>query len=101
MARHNFQTADDAAAPPLTPNTGGVNVGTDLVGRRSKKSADGIDWRSFSSYLPDEMQREFRAECILSGIEVRQGLEQAVRTWLETRQASRAAAIDEMDGQAD
>ncbi|MFD5415219.1 hypothetical protein [Streptomyces nojiriensis] len=91
MARHNFETPDTVNEPPLRPNTGGVKAGAEL-GRRTRRTSDGIDWRSFSSYLPEEMQREFRAECILGGIEVRQGLEQAVRTWLQTRQAGRAAA---------
>ncbi|MER5418176.1 hypothetical protein [Streptomyces virginiae] len=46
------------------------------------------------------MQREFRAECTLAGIEVRQGLEQAVRTWLQTRQAGRVEAEAAFDEQA-
>ncbi|MFZ3475450.1 hypothetical protein ACODT4_41395 [Streptomyces sp. 2.9] len=99
MVRHNFETSDTVNEPPLKPHTDGIKVGVELT-RRGRRTSDGIDWRSFSSYLPEEMQREFRAECILGGIEVRQGLEQAVRTWLETRQASRAAAVEEMDQQA-
>ena len=90
MPRHNFETPDDVSEPPLTPNTGGVTVGADL--RRRRKQNGETDWRSFSSYLPDDLQKSFRAECIMSGIEVRQGLEQAVRTWLQTRKESRAEA---------
>ncbi|MGA5220892.1 hypothetical protein ACPCAE_33150 [Streptomyces cinereoruber] len=87
MPRHNFETPDEVAEPPLTPNTGGVNVGTAL-GRRPRKAA-ATDWRSFSSYLPDDLQKEFRAACIMAGIEVRQGLDQAVRAWLESQKASK------------
>jgi hypothetical protein len=90
MPRHTFETPETVTEPPLTPNTGGVNVGTDL-GRRSRKQGDGIAWRSFSSYLPEDLQRAFRAECILTGIEVRQGLDEAVRAWLEARKASKPA----------
>ncbi|MFC8223948.1 hypothetical protein ACFUTY_37990 [Streptomyces sp. NPDC057362] len=88
MARHNFETPDDVTEPPLTPNTGGVRVGADLVGRRPRKASD---WKSFSSYLPEDLQRRFRSECMLAGIEVRQGLDEAVRAWLETRQAGKSA----------
>jgi hypothetical protein len=86
MARHTFETPDDIAEPPLTPNTGGVNVGANL---RPAARPPAVKWRSFSSYLPDDLQKEFRAACILAGIEVRQGLDQAVRAWLEDRKASK------------
>ncbi|NEC39047.1 MULTISPECIES: hypothetical protein [Streptomyces] len=86
--RHNFETPDDVTEPPLTPNTGGVRVGADLVGRRPRKASD---WKSFSSYLPEDLQRVFRSECMLAGIEVRQGLDEAVRAWLEARQAGKSA----------
>ncbi|WP_331757600.1 hypothetical protein OG209_40885 (plasmid) [Streptomyces sp. NBC_01383] len=85
--RHNFETPDDVTEPPLTPNTGGVKVGADL-GRRPRKASD---WKSFSSYLPEDLQRVFRAECMLAGIEVRKGLDEAVRAWLEARQAGKPA----------
>lgn len=87
MRRHQFETPDDVSEPPLTANTGGVNVGADL-GRR-RKTAGATEWRSFSSYLPDDVQRQFRAECIMAGIEVRQGLDEAVRAWLEARRAGK------------
>ncbi|MFE9241786.1 hypothetical protein [Streptomyces sp. NPDC007007] len=87
MPRHEFETPDDVPEPPLTPNTGGVNVGAAL-GRRKVRQGE-IDWKSFSSYLPEDLQRRFRAECMMAGIEVRQGLDQAVRAWLESRQASK------------
>ncbi|WP_326707963.1 hypothetical protein [Streptomyces cyaneofuscatus] len=89
MPRHEFETPDDVPEPPLTPNTGGVGAGADL-GRR-RKAAAANDWKSFSSYLPEDLQRRFRAECAMSGIEVRSGLDQAVRTWLDSRQASKPA----------
>jgi hypothetical protein len=87
MARHNFETPDNVTEPPLTPNTGGVKVGEDL-GRR-RKAATATDWKSFSSYLPEDVQRVFRSECMLAGIEVRQGLDEAVRAWLAARQAGK------------
>ncbi|MDT9686409.1 hypothetical protein RND61_30705 [Streptomyces sp. TRM76323] len=87
--RHNFETPDDVPEPRLTPNTGGVKVGADLVGRRPTRKAG--DWKSFSSYLPEDLQRRFRSECVLAGIEVRQGLDEAVRAWLEARQADKPA----------
>ncbi|MFD5935681.1 hypothetical protein [Streptomyces sp. NPDC060333] len=91
MPRHNFGTADDVPAPPLSPNTGGVNAGADL-GKRSKTTTSaGTAWRSFSSYLPEDLQREFRAECILSGIEVRQRLDEAVSAWMKARKAGKPA----------
>ncbi|MFJ5820144.1 hypothetical protein ACIQGT_40595 [Streptomyces sp. NPDC093108] len=83
--RHEFETPDDVPEPPLTPNTGGVNVGVGL--RRQPRTDPG--WKSFSSYLPEDLQRRFRAECAMSGIEVRSGLDQAVRAWLDSRQASK------------
>ncbi|KOU46171.1 hypothetical protein ADK56_31005 [Streptomyces sp. MMG1522] len=91
MARHTFETPDDVTEPPLRPNTDGVKVGADLA-RRRKAATAATDWKSFSSYLPEDIQRAFRAECILAGIEVRQGLDQAVRAWLESRQEGKPAS---------
>ncbi|MEU3978316.1 hypothetical protein [Streptomyces bacillaris] len=88
MGRHEFETPDDVPEPPLTPNTGGVNVG---AGLRRQMKPGGPAWKSFSSYLPEDLQRHFRAECAMAGIEVRQGLDQAVRAWLESRQAGKPA----------
>lgn len=88
MPRHTFETPDDVNEPPLTPNTGGVKVGADFGRRPGRKAGD---WKSFSSYLPEDLQRRFRAECMLAGIEVRQGLDEAVRAWLEARQAGKPA----------
>ncbi|MFB8023935.1 hypothetical protein ACFC36_35780 [Streptomyces rubiginosohelvolus] len=85
MPRHEFETPDDVSEPPLTPNTGGVNVGVGLRRQRPAFPA----WKSFSSYLPEDLHRRFRAECAMAGIEVRQGLDQAVRAWLDSRQASK------------
>jgi hypothetical protein len=89
MARYNFETPDDVVEPPLTPNTGGVTVGVDLAPQRKQPATD---WQSFSSYLPAGLQRTFRAECILAGIEVREGLAQAVLAWMVTRQADPPAS---------
>ncbi|MFL4497354.1 hypothetical protein ACJ6WD_39880 [Streptomyces sp. VTCC 41912] len=83
--RHQFETPDDVPEAPLTPNSAGVHAGADL-GRRPKKRQS--EWRSFSSYLPEDLQREFRAACIMAGIEVRQGLDEAVRAWVDARKAS-------------
>ncbi|MFJ4412576.1 hypothetical protein [Streptomyces sp. NPDC088910] len=89
MPRHEFETPDDVSEPPLTPNTGGVKAGADLGQPRRKDKAS--EWKSFSSYLPADLQRRFRAQCALDGIEVRQGLDDAVRAWLENRHASTPA----------
>ncbi|MEU8967060.1 hypothetical protein AB0C89_35925 [Streptomyces sp. NPDC048491] len=91
MARHTFETPDDVTEPPLRPNTDGVKVGADLA-RRRKAATAATDWKSFSSYLPEDLQRRFRSECMLAGIEVRQGLDEAVRGWLEARKAGPSAS---------
>ncbi|MEV6726864.1 hypothetical protein AB0M94_38840 [Streptomyces xanthochromogenes] len=39
----------------------------------------------FGSYMDAELQREFKIACIADGIEMQDGLEQAVRLWLSKR----------------
>ncbi|MCX4547246.1 hypothetical protein [Streptomyces sp. NBC_01565] len=36
----------------------------------------------FGSYLDPDLQRAFKAHCVLSGIEMQDGLEQAIRQYL-------------------
>ncbi|MDJ0347505.1 hypothetical protein [Streptomyces sp. PH10-H1] len=37
----------------------------------------------FGTYLPPDLQKQFKARCVLLGIEMRDGVEDAIRAWLD------------------
>ncbi|MER0450174.1 hypothetical protein ABR738_37615 [Streptomyces sp. Edi4] len=61
--------------------------GTVPVVRSSTRKTDPVRRRRphFGSYMDADLQREFKIACIADGIEMQDGLEQAVRLWLSKR----------------
>lgn len=55
--------------------------------RKSTSQPGKPDRQAFGTYLPPELQREFKARCVLLGIEMQDGTEQAIRAWLEQHPA--------------
>lgn len=60
--------------------------------RRPKKAAPEEQRTPFSTYLPEKLARQFKAACMLDGIPIQEGTEQAVRGWLESKEAQKQAS---------
>lgn len=73
----------------LSPSTEPLRVGDGTAGKPGKRTSEpGKPVRvPFGTYLPPELQREFKARCVLLGIEMQDGTEQAIRAWLEQHPA--------------
>lgn len=70
--------------PPLPPEDDEVVVGDQVAAAtapapRRKRPA-------FGSYMDQDLQRRFKAACVLDGIEMQDALAEAVTMWLTTRQ---------------
>ncbi|MGW7469552.1 hypothetical protein ACWGJT_34015 [Streptomyces xantholiticus] len=89
--RRQGRTADNGGANPvavpLPDDDDGVVVG-DQVGRATR-TANGVKRKRppFGSYMDSDLQKRFKAHCVLAGIEMQDGLEQAVTQWLAREQA--------------
>ncbi|MBV9026071.1 MAG: hypothetical protein JO362_20310 [Streptomycetaceae bacterium] len=67
----------------LTPNTESLRVGDETTVRPAPApKAEKRTRVPFGSYLPPDLQREFKAACVLRGVEMQDALEQAIRQWL-------------------
>jgi hypothetical protein len=87
--RRPSRTADNggtttATVPPapLPDDDDGVIVG-DQVGARNNGKPVRRTRVPFGSYMDTELQKHFKAHCVLAGIEMQDGLEQAVTQWLD------------------
>ncbi|MET8704297.1 hypothetical protein ABZW10_36410 [Kitasatospora sp. NPDC004723] len=67
----------DPAAPP-SASPAGKKVARSSV--RSKKA--GEERVPFGSYLSRDLHRAFKVACVAEGIEMRDGLEQAIADWV-------------------
>ncbi|MDH6229252.1 hypothetical protein [Streptomyces sp. MJP52] len=86
-SRKPRKTVNAAASPnaALRPNTDGLKVGD-----RTVPSPAGVE-RSrtrrtrvpFGSYLEPELQKQFKAACVLRKIEMQDALDEASRAWLD------------------
>ncbi|MCY0947861.1 hypothetical protein [Streptomyces antarcticus] len=100
--RERKRPSGTATNTALTPSTEPLRVGDSgatgdvgkparRVGKPAGKSTSepvGKPARvPFGTYLPPELQREFKARCVLLGIEMQDGTEQAIRDWLERNPA--------------
>lgn len=70
-----------ASATRLTPQVEKLHVG-DTAPAPKPAAADKPKRVPFGSYLPPDLQRQFKAQCVLQGIEMQDALEQAIRAWL-------------------
>lgn len=85
--RRPRKTVSSAASnAALTPNQDTLRVGDETampvrpaVARQPEERKARVP---FGSYLPPDLQREFKAACVLQGVEMQDGLEQAIRMWL-------------------
>ncbi|MER5890754.1 hypothetical protein ABT160_43625 [Streptomyces sp. NPDC001941] len=78
------QPQPEAALPPAEH---GLAVGA-AVGATARKSTTQRRRPSFGSYMDRDLQRAFKAACVLSGVEMQDALDQAVRDWLTKQAAS-------------
>jgi len=91
-ARRRSRTADSGGNPlpggpyTLPPEDDDVAVG-DGVAQAAKPTPKPRTRVPFGSYLPPDLQREYKARCVLLGIEMQDALEQAIRDWLDKNPA--------------
>lgn len=73
-----------AANTALTPNTEPLRVGAGAAAQAPAAAPVSKPTMRvpFGSYLPPDLQREYKARCVLLGIEMQDGLEEALRDWL-------------------
>ena len=77
--RKTVSTASNAA---LSPNTELLRVGDETATRPPAPKEKKRDRAPFGSYLQPELQRQFKAACVLQGIEMQDALEEAIKGWL-------------------
>lgn len=78
--------SSEASNAALSPNTEQLRVGDETAARppATKKRARA----PFGSYLEPELQRQFKAACVLQGIEMQDALEEAIKGWLGENRVS-------------
>ncbi|MFI2215130.1 hypothetical protein [Streptomyces sp. NPDC020141] len=86
MSPQRFDTADEDPGVPLSPNTGGINAGSASAPRTAGARGRAPKRPPFGSYMEAQLQREFKVACVVAGIEMQDGLDQAVRLWLAHQQ---------------
>ena len=86
--RRKTVTADSGPTPPLVPNTEPLRVGEETAAPRRPAAPSKPQRVPFGSYLPAGLQREFKATCVMQGVEMQDGLEEAIRMWLAHQRAS-------------
>jgi hypothetical protein len=85
-ARRPRKTVSGAASnAALSPNTEQLRVGDETAAR---PSAPKRVRAPFGSYLEPDLQRQFKAACVLQGIEMQDALEEAIKGWLAENPAS-------------
>jgi hypothetical protein len=83
MAPRTRKTVDAAATnPALVANSETLIVG-DSHQQRANPAREKKTRVPFGSYMDPELQRRFKAECALMGIEMQAALEEAVHDWLK------------------
>jgi hypothetical protein len=79
------KTVNASPNPALTPNADTLKVGD---GTAAPPAAPRERKRPpFGSYLDADLQKRFKATCVMEGIEMQDGLEDAIRLWLQQRNA--------------
>ncbi|MFC5174977.1 hypothetical protein [Streptomyces mutomycini] len=89
MTRRPRKTVTSGASnSALTPNTEPLRVGDETAARPAAPKAEKRVRAPFGSYLPPELQRQFKAACVLQGIEMQDALEEAIQGWLANNSTS-------------
>jgi hypothetical protein len=94
-----FDTADDDPGVPLSPNTGGIRVGSPPAPRVAGARGRAPKRPPFGSYMDAQLQREFKVACVVAGIEMQEGLDQAVRLWLAHQQEQPGESASPLAGE--
>jgi hypothetical protein len=82
----------DSSNPALTPNADRLRVGDVAPATPPAPPKPPKPKRvPFGSYIDPELQKELRVACAVDGIEIRDALDEALRLWLEQREASQPA----------
>lgn len=69
--------------PALAPAAEPLRVGDVASGQSVRRT--GANRVPFGSYLDPGVHRQFKATCVLEGIEMQAALEEAITAWLEKR----------------
>lgn len=78
-------------AQTLKPETEQLKVGNGTASPEqapAKPPAKAKTRTPFGSYLDPALQRQFKARCVLLGIEMQDGLEDAITAWLKEHPAT-------------
>lgn len=89
--RRPRKTVSDSTAgnPALTPNADRLHVGDVTPSAPAAPPKPPKPKRvPFGSYIDPELQKELRVACAVDGIEIRDALDEALRLWLERREAA-------------
>ncbi|MFE9222377.1 hypothetical protein ACFYN3_39520 [Streptomyces lavendulae] len=93
--RRASRTADNGgspaattAYPPLPPDDDEVVVGDQVAAVAVPTPRPKRRRPAFGSYMDTALQRQFKARCVIDGIEMQDALAEAVTLWLTTRQAA-------------
>ncbi|MFI6006985.1 hypothetical protein ACIA98_42825 [Streptomyces sp. NPDC051366] len=94
-ARRPSRTADNGGEPtsviphpPLPPEDDEVVVGDQVVAAAAPAARQKRRRPAFGSYMDTDLQRRFKARCVIEGIEMQDALAEAVTLWLDRRQDS-------------
>jgi len=74
-----------ASNPALTPNADRLIVGDTAAPPPPKPPQP--KRVPFGSYIDPDLHKELKVACAVDGIEIRDALDQALRLWLESREA--------------
>lgn len=91
MSRRPRKTPSGGAQnPALRPSTDRLGVGDSPAApsAASPPRRQARERAAFGSYLDPQIQREFKARCVLLGIEMQDGLEQAITQWLKDQKGA-------------
>lgn len=96
MSRRQSKTVDEdqgttRTRPVLPPDDDDLAVG-DGVREAAKRQPTRPKRPPFGSYMDRELQKEFKMACIVADVEMQDGLDQAVRMWLEKQQRANRSA---------
>lgn len=82
-ARKRAERKRPANTSPLSPTPEPLRVGDAApAAAPASKPEQARTAVPFSSYLEPGVLRDFKVRCILNGIEMREGVDQAIREWL-------------------
>ncbi|WP_428957977.1 hypothetical protein [Streptomyces sp. cg35] len=91
MTRKTRKTPGGGSNPALAPNKETLRVGDGVAPPAAAATAPAAKEKPkrvpFGSYIDPELQKELRVACAVQGIEIRDALDQALRSWIAQNKA--------------